>query len=227
MSLGVRDATLRTLEVVATALGDDSALVMFVGGAALALYEFNPSSEIRPSDDVDMVVEVRTLLDYYEFTDRLQSSRGFQPCTDEGAPACRYVVSGIRVDVLAAVQTPLTPANRWYAEALAHTHSSEAREHTLRVISPIYFIATKVEAYEGRGNGDMLASHDMEDIITVLDGIPATRSLIADGSTAVTTFVRAALVRYRNSDTFFDAIEGTCRNSSYEELTTWIRSLHG
>lgn len=31
---------------------------------------------------------------------------------------------------------------------------------------------TKLEAFEGRGNNDFFASHDMEDIIAVIDGRP-------------------------------------------------------
>jgi hypothetical protein len=34
------------------------------------------------------------------------------------------------------------------------------------------FVATKFEAFHGRGNNDHLASHDLEDIITVVDGRP-------------------------------------------------------
>jgi hypothetical protein len=34
----------------------------------------------------------------------------------------------------------------------------------------LYSLATKMEALKGRGGGDYVASHDMEDIITVLDG---------------------------------------------------------
>ena len=35
-----------------------------------------------------------------------------------------------------------------------------------------YFLATKIEAFKGRGRGDFLASHDLEDLIFVIDGRP-------------------------------------------------------
>lgn len=35
-----------------------------------------------------------------------------------------------------------------------------------------YFCATKLEAFGGRGKNDYLASHDLEDLITVVDGRP-------------------------------------------------------
>lgn len=34
------------------------------------------------------------------------------------------------------------------------------------------FIATKLEAFRGRGGRDFLASHDLEDVIVVVDGRP-------------------------------------------------------
>jgi predicted nucleotidyltransferase len=38
------------------------------------------------------------------------------------------------------------------------------------VISAPLFVATKLEAFHNRGKGDYLASHDLEDLITVIDG---------------------------------------------------------
>ncbi|MCK4690308.1 MAG: hypothetical protein KAT20_00755 [Desulfuromonadales bacterium] len=35
-----------------------------------------------------------------------------------------------------------------------------------------HFIATKLEAFFGRGNGNYWGSHDLEDIMTVIDGRP-------------------------------------------------------
>ena len=34
----------------------------------------------------------------------------------------------------------------------------------------MYFLATKLEAYKGRGNGDVLGSRDIEDILHLVDG---------------------------------------------------------
>ena len=42
----------------------------------------------------------------------------------------------------------------------------------IRLITAPVFVATKFEAFHGRGGNDYLASHDLEDIITVIDGRP-------------------------------------------------------
>ena len=44
------------------------------------------------------------------------------------------------------------------------------RDLEIRVVTAPYFIATKIEAFRGRGRGDFLASHDLEDLIFVIDG---------------------------------------------------------
>lgn len=40
----------------------------------------------------------------------------------------------------------------------------------LKIFSEPYFLASKLEAFKGRGAGDFRLSQDMEDIITVLEG---------------------------------------------------------
>ena len=59
----------------------------------------------------------------------------------------------------------------------------------IRLTAPQYFIATKLEAFQTRGNSDARVSYDMEDIIAVLDG----RSGIADEITASESAVRSVI----------------------------------
>jgi len=40
------------------------------------------------------------------------------------------------------------------------------------MITGPYFMACKLAAFRSRGEGDYLVSHDMEDIVAVLDGRP-------------------------------------------------------
>ena len=61
-------------------------------------------------------------------------------------------------------------ANRWYADAARNAQTLEIDGVRLRAVTPAYFLATKLEAFHGRGRRDFMFSHDMEDIIAVLDG---------------------------------------------------------
>jgi len=63
--------------------------------------------------------------------------------------------------------------NEWYAQAFAAAESvSLPSGEYIRMVPAPYFLATKLAAFDDKGNEDILLSRDMEDIITVLDGRP-------------------------------------------------------
>jgi predicted nucleotidyltransferase len=41
---------------------------------------------------------------------------------------------------------------------------------TIRLVTAVAFVATKLEAWAGRGRGDLLSSHDLEDVLNIVDG---------------------------------------------------------
>jgi hypothetical protein len=64
-------------------------------------------------------------------------------------------------------------SNRWYAEAIREAQAVVLDGGiNVRVVTPPFFLATKLEAFYGRGHGDFVTSHDMEDIIALVDGRP-------------------------------------------------------
>ena len=61
--------------------------------------------------------------------------------------------------------------NRWYSDALATAENYEIKPGLqIRLLTPTYFIATKLEAWNGRGDNDYLASRDLEDILNLING---------------------------------------------------------
>jgi hypothetical protein len=61
--------------------------------------------------------------------------------------------------------------NRWNRPALANAHLIDLPAgQRIRVVTAPYFLATKLEAFAGRGGDDYLASADLEDIVTLVDG---------------------------------------------------------
>jgi predicted nucleotidyltransferase len=62
--------------------------------------------------------------------------------------------------------------NRWYRPALEHAGKVKMGEYEIRLITGPYFLATKLDAFHGRGRNDYRMSRDLEDIVTVLDGRP-------------------------------------------------------
>lgn len=220
------------IATVARALAGETPSAVFVGGTVTALYPLAGGVDVRPTLDVDCVVDLATIAEYYAFVERLRQ-RGFTECTDRDAPLCRLVYAGIRVDVVATADTGVGPTNRWYREAVA-----EAALHLLaddlevRAITPVFFVATKLEAFHGRGGGDYIASHDLEDILTVLSGLPGLRDQIAHDDTRVARAVRAELVGLRAKEAFIDAVpahfEGDVTGQTRaDEVLVWLASLAG
>jgi hypothetical protein len=56
----------------------------------------------------------------------------------------------------------------------------------IHLITAPAFLATKFEAFLSRGGGDMLASHDFEDVINVVEGCAAIEAEMAGADEDVT-----------------------------------------
>lgn len=76
----------------------------------------------------------------------------------------------------------------------------------IRVLSAPLFIATKLEAFKGRGDGDYLASADIEDIVRVIDGRPELAQELTGCHQALRDYLRDEFVRLLEDDDFLDAV---------------------
>ncbi|MBI5899943.1 MAG: hypothetical protein HZB40_12020 [Rhodocyclales bacterium] len=75
------------------------------------------------------------------------------------------------VDLMPTDARILGFANRWYPQAVASARRlTLPGGPTIRLITAPHFLATKFEAFADRGNEDVLGSHDLEDIINIIDG---------------------------------------------------------
>jgi predicted nucleotidyltransferase len=181
------DPNMALLELVAAALGPLRDRFVFVGGCATGMLMTDvAAAPVRTTRDVDVIVEVLTLADYHALERELEK-RGFRHDRSPEAPICRWIVGNSVLDVMPTDERVLGFANRWFTQAI-HTAASVKLPSgiTIKLVTPALFLATKLEAFRGRGGGDFLASHDLEDIITVVDG---RRELLED--------VRASAVSLR------------------------------
>lgn len=165
------DINLMQLEAVAAALGDLLPQVTFVGGSTtMLLVDKAAHFGVRKTDDVDVIIDVATLLEYHRFSNRMRDL-GFKE--DSSGPICRWLIDtdtgGVKLDVMPVDENILGFSNRWYRAAIDHALDVVLPDTTtIRVVSPAYFLATKFEAFAGRGQGDYF-SHDLEDIVFVLE----------------------------------------------------------
>ncbi len=185
-----RDPNIAKVELVAHALGDLCEELVFVGGCAAGLLITDAAAApVRVTYDVDLVVEVTALSGYHRMEKQF-TKLGFTRDMASDAPICRWRYQNLEVDLMPTDSAILGFANRWYPLVVETAEKlilpSGAR---IRLITAPAFIATKFEAFNDRGNGDVLGSHDLEDIINVIDG----RVTIADEITQAAPQLRAHL----------------------------------
>lgn len=205
------------LEEVASGLGPLKDDVVFVGGATTILYFDNPTQPTStPSDDVDMVVEVSSRLEFEKLEKELDQ-RGFRPpFGEDNPPICRKEYHGILVDVMPTDPAILGFSNRWYPDAIAGKIAAKLPKGTeIFIFSLPYFLASKLEAYSNRGGGDLRLSQDIEDVVSVLAGCAA----VLDEVSVAPGDVKAAIIDHfagltREPDLFKEAADGFLRGAS-------------
>jgi predicted nucleotidyltransferase len=156
---------------VAEALGPILDEVVFVGGTAAGLLITDPIfANVRPTDDVDMIVETAS---YGRYNDLLERLRKLGFVHDIDGPICRLQINSIMVDVMPTDEKILFFTNRWYplAYKLRQEHVLNSTLKIWVIIAPM-FLCTKFEAFGDRGRGDYMASSDIEDIVAVINGRP-------------------------------------------------------
>ena len=212
------------LKAVSGALGTWKDKVIFVGGATVSLYASRPLAvSIRPTDDVDVVVELVSLGEFYELQEHLLKL-GFRHDTESNIVS-RFLLQGLKVDFMPTDPAILGFSNRWYpggvTTAIEHHFSNGA---PIRIFTPAYFIASKMEAFKTRGKGDLYSSHDLEDIIFVLDHRDTIEEDILNVDTEVKDYLKyefAALLRNRS---FEEALLGHVEQS--DQMKRKDRIMH-
>lgn len=186
------DPNLELLSAMAQALGPLRERLVFVGGCATGLLVTNPAAaDVRPTEDVDAIVEVATLAGYHAMHPLL-AERGFKQTMEDGTPPFRWYWNRMQLDLVPVDERVLGFANRWYRPGFASAVTTELRPGlSLRHLDAPHFVATKFEAFNDRGARDVYLSHDLEDIITVIDG----RAELADELSAADTSVRSHVIR--------------------------------
>ncbi len=166
-----QNPNIEILEIAVDALGPLADEVVFLGGCATGLLLTDVAAPpIRATQDVDVITEAASLADYYRLSEQLRE-RGFTEDQSPEAPSCRWKAKGILLDVMPTNPDILGFGNEWYQAALGSAEYIDLpSENTIRMVTAPYFLATKLSAFDGRGEGDYLMSHDIEDIVAVLDG---------------------------------------------------------
>ena len=183
------------LELAAEILGSLVDEVVFVGGATVHLWITEAAAPpVRATDDVDVICDITTYSQYQALAEKLRN-RGLGEASGEPI-ICRWRhrPSGLAIDVMPTAEKVLGFTNRWYPlgieTAIERTLASGV---PIRTVAPPLVIATKLAAWHGRGNGDILRSLDVHDIIVLINGRPELTDELAAQDDELRAYIAAEL----------------------------------
>lgn len=199
------DPNIEMLKLAVAQLGDLADELVFVGGATTGLFITDEASaDVRPTKDVDAIVEAATYSKYVDFEARLRKAK-FQPAD---SPICRWIKDGNLFDIM-PIDGFLGFKNSWYRGAVETAELYEIEpDIKIRVVTPPYFLATKLEAFADRGKNDFLESRDIEDIVTVVNGREELIEEIKTAPDDVRTFIANYIADLLSQRAFTDALPG-------------------
>lgn len=181
-------------------------LVLVGGCAAGLLVTDQASAPVRPTIDVDVIVQATPLSEYYAFCERLKEL-GFAEASDEGV-ICRWKKGSLILDVMPIDAKILGFTNSWYELAVKFPIEYKLNDDlVINVINPALFIATKLESFSKRGSGDY-THHDIEDIINIVDGRSTIVTDINDSDGEVIDYISEEIETLLGDAEFTNVLPG-------------------
>lgn len=183
--------------------------LVLVGGCATGLLITDSAAPpIRVTVDVDALVEVNSRVEYEHIARNLRDL-GFSEDTSEDAPICRWIKDKIILDVIPTNNEVFGFGNPWHLEALRESTKFKLGEGLeVEMLTAPYFLLTKLAAFKGRGEGDYLMSHDLEDLIAVIDGRPELVEELRFASPEVKAALSEEFGQLLSDQSFLDALPG-------------------
>jgi hypothetical protein len=205
-----RKQLLDDVERVVAALGELADSCVLVGGCAPLYYARDERmTDLRPTTDVDLIVDVSSYAQFSLLEARLRRAGFHTPDPATGPhPIFRLALDGKLVDFMPVQPVLGHPVNEWYPSAVAASIRIGGKLGRLRVVDPVHFVATKLVAFDSRGSGDYLLSHDMEDAVWCLRAVPGVIENLESGGAPVHGFVRNRLATLVREGRFRDALPG-------------------
>lgn len=210
-----QNPNIQILERAAERLEELVEELVFLGGCATGLLITDPAAPpIRVTRDVDVITELATLSEYHHLSKRLRR-KGFSEDQSPDAPICRWLAPGLILDVMPTDEKILGFGNEWYRPALTAAKETPLPSgQKIRMVTAPYFLATKLLAFDGRGNCDFVMSHDIEDFVAVLDGRPTLPQEVAHSDARLRNFLVKRLTNLLTKDEFLNALPGHVQDAS-------------
>jgi hypothetical protein len=209
---------LDSLTLVAHRLEELCNEVTFVGGCIIGLLITDKAApDVRFTVDVDCIINVISKQGYHSLSEKLRQ-KGFKELSFGNHPLCRWDCDGVLIDVMPTEKNVLGFSNKWYKDAQLNSISKIINDcASIKIISAPYFIATKLEAFQDRGKQDFLLSHDLEDIISVVDGRPGIVDDISNAPENLKKYLSSEFLTLMSNDQFLQALPGHLNYSNESE----------
>ncbi|MFN7046100.1 MAG: hypothetical protein ACK4M1_12960, partial [Flavobacterium sp.] len=122
---------------------------------------------------------------------------------------CRFKLDDILVDVMATKPIAWAPANPWFEKGFQRLEKVKINDITIQIMPLTFFLASKFVAFHDRGGSDPRFSHDLEDIIYIMDNRTDWHHLlIIEEDTAVKEYLVNELKMILTSNKIQEAILG-------------------
>lgn len=182
------------IKVLAEALDKLKHNIVFVGGAVVELYCDDPArGESRPTDDVDIVIELINRGSHVKLEEELRRI-GFRNDIDSKV-ICRYKYHDIVVDIMPTDDKILGFTNIWYKEGIKNcTLFGLDSGRNIQIFSICYFLASKLEALKSERHGkDYRFNSDFEDIIYIFDNRINIKDKILESEGDIKVYIQTAI----------------------------------
>jgi predicted nucleotidyltransferase len=203
------------LKAIANLLHQLNEEFVFVGGATVSLYGDDTRTEARPTDDVDVVIELATYTGFAALDEKLRKA-GFENDIESGV-ICRYNIQGMIVDIMPTDPSVIGFSNRWYPDGFKNAISIQLDDCFFKIFSLPYFIASKIEAFKGRGHNNYLYSSDFEDIVYVLENNAKVAALIKVAPQDVREYLKQSFIEFRRDPNFEEGLSAHLEPETQEE----------
>ena len=191
------------------ALGPLRSKVVFLGGSATGFHITDKAEpDVRATKDVDIIVDVASRVEYHQLEKTLREL-GFSQKIEIDGPICRWYFDDVVVDVMPTDENILGFSNRWYLQAIKNSVTiAIERKLEIQIVTAPYFLGTKLDAFFGRGKEDYLASHDMEDVIYLINGREEIIEDIKNTEPELKDFIIESFNGFLENEFFLEALPG-------------------
>lgn len=195
------------LEIIASGLAELKEQVVFVGGSVAELYvENRGAAPVRPTLDVDLIIHIVSKPAFAEMENQLRTL-GFDNDFSEGAPICRWIYKGIKVDIMPTDTKILGFSNDWYP--IGYTQKVQVNLPSgslIYLLPPAIYMCTKLSATQNRGLPALIMSHDFEDLIYLISNCHVLLEDIQKSSPVIKSYISNTFKELQANPNFEEAM---------------------